>query len=275
MHKPTLGFIGAGNMARSLIGGLITDGFPPGNIYASDRTQEQLDALKQHFAIETVSDNIDVAEKADALVLAVKPHVVHDVATQIADTIAERDIVVISIAAGIREADLEHWIGADTAIVRAMPNTPALVQSAATALHANPGVSDEQRDLAESILRAVGLTLWLDDEALMDTVTALSGSGPAYFFLIMEILESAAVDLGLDSHAARLLTMQTAFGAAKMALESTEDAAVLRQRVTSPGGTTERALGILDAGDLRALITAAIRAAHDRSRELAEQLGRA
>jgi pyrroline-5-carboxylate reductase len=274
MHKSTLGFIGAGNMARSLIGGLISDGFPPGNIRASDASPEQLNRLQEHFPIETVSDNISVAEQADTLVLAVKPDVIHEVATQIADTVAARGRVVISIAAGIRVRDLEHWLGTHTAIVRAMPNTPALVQSGATALYANPRVSEEGRDLAESILRAVGLTLWLEDEALMDTVTALSGSGPAYFFLIMEILESAGIDLGLDPPTARLLTMQTALGAAKMALESSEDVAILRQRVTSPGGTTERALGILEEGDLRALITAAVRTAHDRSRELADKLGR-
>lgn len=274
MRETNLGFIGAGNMARSLIGGLIADGFPPANIHVSDTNPEQLERLAEHFSVATSSDNSAVADKADALVLAVKPHVIHEAATQVAGSVAQRQSLVISIAAGIRAADLEHWIGADSAIVRTMPNTPALVQSGATALFANPRVTDTQRDLAESILRAVGLTLWLDDESLMDAVTALSGSGPAYFFLIMEILESAGVDLGLDPRDARLLTMQTAFGAAKMALESSEDAAVLRQRVTSPGGTTERALGILEDGDLRALITKAVRGAYNRSRELAEQLGR-
>jgi len=157
--------------------------------------------------------------------------------------------------------------------VRCMPNTPALVQSGATALYANEQVSNEQKDLAETILRAVGLVLWVKDEALMDAVTALSGSGPAYFFLVIEALQETGTALGLDEKTARLLALQTAFGAAKMALESSEDASVLRQRVTSPGGTTEKALAVLEAGGIRALFNDALTAARDRSRELAQQLG--
>jgi pyrroline-5-carboxylate reductase len=161
----------------------------------------------------------------------------------------------------------------DTAIVRTMPNTPALVQSGATALFANPAVSEEQRNLAESVMRAVGLTLWVDDEDLMDAVTALSGSGPAYFFLFMEALQDAGTDLGLPVETARLLTLQTAFGAAKMALESTEDAAALRQRVTSPGGTTECALDYLRQHGFEETVLGALRAAAERSHELAAKFG--
>jgi pyrroline-5-carboxylate reductase len=174
----------------------------------------------------------------------------------------------------VREPDLQRWLGGGLAIVRAMPNTPALVQSGATALCANSHVTAEQRNRAESILRAVGMTLWLKDEAQMDAVTALSGSGPAYFFLIMEALEAAGVHLGLDAADARLLTLQTAFGAAKMALESQEDAAVLRARVTSKGGTTEQALQVLEAGGLPKLLDKAVAAACERSRELAALLGK-
>ncbi len=205
--------------------------------------------------------------------LAVKPQVIRTVASEISAAVQARHPLIISIAAGIRSADLDRWLGGNTAVVRCMPNTPALVQSGATALIANARVSDEQRNLAESILRAVGLTLWLDDEQLMDAVTALSGSGPAYFFLIMEALQAAGVQLGLPEQTAQLLTLQTAFGAAKMALESDEDAATLRRRVTSPGGTTERALQTLENGGLRELIARALTAARDRSRELADQLG--
>ena len=180
---------------------------------------------------------------------------------------------MISIAAGIREATLRDWLGAGAAIVRTMPNTPAMVQSGATALYANPAVTDEQRSIAESILRAVGIAIWVDDESLMDAVTALSGSGPAYFFLFMEALQTAGCELGLPPETARLLTLQTAFGAAKMALESTEDAATLRQRVTSPGGTTERAIAVLQDGGFEALVGKALQAAATRSRELADEFG--
>jgi pyrroline-5-carboxylate reductase len=181
--------------------------------------------------------------------------------------------LIVSIAAGVRTRNLLQWLGPDTAVVRAMPNTPALVRSGATALFPTARVSDDHRNLAESILRAVGLTLWVDREELMDAVTALSGSGPAYFFLVMEALQTAAVSAGLPRETADLLTLQTAFGAAKMALESEDDVALLRQRVTSPGGTTERALQVLEQGGLRSLFANAIEAARQRSEELAELLG--
>ncbi len=273
MDKATLSFIGGGNMARSLIGGLIADGWPAAQIHVTDPDPEQLGWLSKRFGISTGTDNSAAVDAADIVVLAVKPQLMRDVASGIAQAVKHSHPLIISIAAGIRATDLERWLGGATALVRCMPNTPALVQSGATALFANPRVTDEQRDSAESILRAVGLTLWLDNETLMDAVTALSGSGPAYFFLILESLQAAGEELGLPADAARLLALQTAFGAAKMALESDEDAATLRRRVTSPGGTTERALQVLEAGDLRGLMEKALTAARDRSRELAEQLG--
>jgi pyrroline-5-carboxylate reductase len=273
MTNHTLSFIGGGNMAHSLIGGLIADGWPADRIHVADTDADQLAQLAERFSITTSRDNPAVVADADVVVLAVKPQVIRTVASEISAAVQARQPLIISIAAGIRSADLDRWLGGNTAVVRCMPNTPALVQSGATALIANARVSDEQRDLAESILRAVGLTLWLDDEQLMDAVTALSGSGPAYFFLIMEALQAAGVQLGLPEQTAQLLALQTAFGAAKMALESDEDAATLRRRVTSPGGTTERALQTLEAGGLRELIARALTAARDRSRELADQLG--
>lgn len=274
MTHHTLSFIGGGNMARSLIGGLIADGWPVDRLRVADPNPEQCKTLASRFGIATETDNLAAAQSADVLLLAVKPQVMREVAQGLATTVQTRRPLVISIAAGIRARDLDRWLGGDCAIVRCMPNTPAMVQSGATGLFATARVTMAQRDLAESILRAVGLTLWLDDEDLMDAVTALSGSGPAYFFLIMEALQAAGVQLGLPADTARLLTLQTAFGAAKMALESDEDAGTLRQRVTSPGGTTERALQVMEVGNLRDLMQKALTAARDRSRELADQLGK-
>jgi pyrroline-5-carboxylate reductase len=268
----TLTFIGGGNMAASLIGGLIADGWSPDRIRVADPDANRLTGLAQRFPIRTSADNLEVIQGADALVLAVKPQLLGEVARQIAPAIPHQ-AVVISIAAGIRETTLRDWLGSDCAIVRCMPNTPALVQSGATALYANPQVSEAQRSLAESVLRAVGLALWVEDEALMDAVTALSGSGPAYFFLFMEALQAAGTELGLPAETARLLTLQTAFGAAKMALESRDNAATLRRQVTSPGGTTERALEVLLQENLQATVLKALQAAAARSRELAAEFG--
>ena len=274
MTDSRLAFIGGGNMARSLIGGLIADGWEPGLICVADPDERQMETLAARFPIDTTRDNQAAAEQADALVLAVKPQIIGEVARALAPAVSRQRPLVISIAAGIRETALRNWLGEDTAIVRAMPNTPALVQSGATALYANPGVSEDQRNLAESILRAVGLALWVEDEALMDAVTALSGSGPAYFFLFMEALQSAGKQLGLSEETARLLTLQTAFGASKMALESSDDAATLRRRVTSPGGTTERAIEVLQQHDFEAMVRQALEAATERSRELANEFGK-
>lgn len=273
MTNMTLAFIGGGNMAGSLVGGLIADGWDPAKITVADPDDRQLESLAARFHIATTTDNAGAAAAADIIVLAVKPQAVEGVARELADTVARRHALVVSIAAGIREADLRDWIGADTAIVRSMPNTPALVQSSASALYANSAVSEQQRDAAESILRAVGLTIWIEDEALMDAVTALSGSGPAYFFLFMEAMQDAGCELGLPQGTARLLTLQTAFGAAKMALESPEDAATLRRRVTSPGGTTERAILTFQENGLAELVSKALKAAAARSHELAREFG--
>jgi pyrroline-5-carboxylate reductase len=274
MKEANLTFIGSGNMARSLVGGLIADGCEPERIRMTDPDSGKRDQLGQTFGVRMETDNVAAVAGADALILAVKPQVVRAVASELAGAVAKHRPLVISIAAGIRESDLRRWLGGEAAIVRAMPNTPALVQSGATALFANAGVSAEQQDLAESILRAVGLTLWLDQEDQMDAVTALSGSGPAYFFLMIEALEQAGTRLGLPAETARLLALQTAFGAARMALESEEGVDRLRARVTSPGGTTERAIEVLEKEGLRDLMAHALAAAWTRSRELAEELGK-
>jgi pyrroline-5-carboxylate reductase len=272
MTETTLAFIGGGNMAASLIGGLIADGWKPANIRVADTDTGRLERLSERFAVATMPDNLEAAEQADAIVLAIKPQVVKPVAQQLATLVETRQPLIISIAAGIREASLRHWLGERAAIVRTMPNTPALVQSGATALYANPNTSEDQRNIAESILRAVGVAIWVDDEALMDAVTALSGSGPAYFFLFMEAMQAAGRELGLPEKTARLLTLQTAFGAAKMALESSEDVASLRERVTSPGGTTERAIQSFQADGLETLVRKALKAAAERSSVLGNEL---
>ena len=270
-----IAFIGAGNMAGALIGGLIADGVPPERLLAADPSADKCQALAAATGIRTLADNRAAAAEADTLVLAVKPQVLKDVATGLAEIVSQRRPLVISIAAGIRSASLQRWLGGDVALVRTMPNTPAMVQAGATVLFATPGVSEVQRERAESLMRAVGLTQWVDDEDLIDAVTALSGSGPAYFFLVMEALEDAARELGLAPEAARLLTLQTAFGAARMALESSDPPATLRRNVTSPGGTTERALGVLEDGGIRDLFSRALKAARQRSIELSKDLGNA
>ena len=274
MNDASLTFIGGGNMADSLVGGLIADGWDPARIRVADTDPGQRERMAARHQVATSPDNIQAITDADVVLIAVKPQVMAGVAQSIAAAVAQQRPLVISIAAGIRERTLRAWLGEDTAIVRAMPNTPALVQSGATGLYANPGVSEQQRSLAESILRAVGLTIWVEDETLMDAVTALSGSGPAYFFLFMEALADAGTELGLPADTARLLALQTAFGAARMALESSEDAAALRRHVTSPGGTTEAAIGILQQGGFEALVKRALEGAADRSRELAGEFGK-
>lgn len=273
MKDKTIAFIGCGNMGRCLIGGLILDGYPCDRLRAADPDPQQLDLLSQRFPVPNSTDNHEAITGADVVVFAVKPQVMKAAATELAEDLQSPRPLVITIAAGICTRALSHWLGEGVPIVRAMPNTPALVGSGAAALYAMANVSKAQREIAESILRAVGLTVWIEDERLMDAVTAVSGSGPAYFFLIMELIENAAVELGLPRDTARLLILQTAFGAAKMALESSTDAASLRVQVTSPGGTTEQALQVFQESGLDRIVSQALRAAKTRSEEMAEALG--
>ncbi len=273
MNSLNISFIGAGNMARSLISGLLADGRNPATIWISDRNEGQRLQLEQQFKLHTTASNIEATDNSDIVILAVKPQVIQSVCTELSESVQQKKPLVISIAAGIREQDINRWLGGNVAIVRAMPNTPSLIQTGATALYANTLVTAAQRNSAETILRAVGLTLWINDEEMMHAVTALSGSGPAYFFLFIEAMEEAARNLGLADETARLLALQTAFGATKMALESDENCATLRQRVTSPGGTTEQGIRAFEAGGLRQLVATALNAAANRSDELAEELG--
>jgi len=278
MTDPIITFIGAGNMTRSLIGGLITNGFEKSHIWATDSDTQKCHQIKEIFNINSSADNEQAAANADIIVLAVKPQVIGQASRALAETISasskDRKVLVISIAAGILCEDLENWLGKGTAIVRAMPNTPSLVQCGATGLYANENVSREQRDQAESILNAVGLTLWLEEEQMINAVTALSGSGPAYFFHFMEAIEAAGMQLGLTAETSRLLTLQTALGAAKMAIESPDSTATLREKVTSPGGTTERALQVLSDANMHSILEHTLRAASDRAAELSKILGK-
>jgi len=271
--RQRIGFIGGGNMTRSIIGGLITNEISPNLIKISDPDPGQRDRLVAQFGITATQENREVAEDADVVVLAVKPQVLRKATGPIGDLVRDRNLLVISIAAGVRIEDISSWLGGHTAIVRVMPNTPALVGSGASALFAPPSITEAQCDTAESILRAVGITVWLTNEDQIDTVTALSGSGPAYFFYLMEAMEATACKLGLTPKMARLLTLETAIGAARLALESSEDLSSLRKRVTSPGGTTERAIEIFDQAETDKTIERAISSAAVRSRELADILG--
>lgn len=266
-------FVGGGNMAASLIGGLLADGCAPSRLRVIEPVAERRAWLAAQFHVATLATPPAALNAQEVVLLAVKPHTVAQVARELAPLVQSARPLVLSIAAGIRCADLARWLGGGVAIVRSMPNTPALIRCGATALYAAPAVSAEQRSAAEHILRAVGLTLWLEDESLLDAVTALSGSGPAYFFLFMETLQRAGTALGLSAETARLLTLQTALGAARMALESSDPPELLRARVTSKGGTTEQAVQSLLASDLPGLVHKALTAAAQRSRELAKQFG--
>ncbi|BBP46769.1 pyrroline-5-carboxylate reductase [Thiosulfatimonas sediminis] len=266
-------FIGAGNMAKSLIGGLLASGYETQNILATDPNPEQRANLTSQFAIQTYADNGEALMHADIVVLAVKPQILRQVCAEIHDTVQASSPLIISVAAGIRTVDIERWLGGELPIVRTMPNTPALIQTGATGLFANTQVSTEQRSQAEHIMRATGLALWVAQEDQLDTVTALSGSGPAYYFLFMEAMEQAAQDLGLDAKSAHLLTMQTALGAAKMVMESQQSCAQLRANVTSPNGTTQSAIEYFEAHNLRGNVAGAMQAAHKRAQQLADELG--
>ncbi|PIE20702.1 MAG: pyrroline-5-carboxylate reductase [Neptuniibacter caesariensis] len=271
--QPILAFIGAGNMARAIIGGLINNGYPAEKIWASEPDESRLEDLKAQGLQTTTDNNIAVAA-AEIVVLAVKPQILKPVTEALAATVQAKKPLIISVAAGILSTSIDRWLGENTAIVRCMPNTPALVQTGANGLYANKQVTAQQRQQAEHVLQATGMTLWVDAESQLDAVTAVSGSGPAYYFLFMESMIAAGKKLGLTEDVATQLTLQTALGAAKMALGSDVDPAELRRRVTSPNGTTEQAIKSFIEGGLPGLVDAALQACNDRSEELAEELGK-
>lgn len=260
-------------MASSLISGLINNQYPAAKITVTDPDANILDQLKLQFAINTETSNRKAVENADVLVLAVKPQILKAVCKGISDLTINTRPLIISIAAGIRSTDINRWLGEDHSIVRCMPNTPALIQAGATGLFANTITSNEQKNIADEILSSAGITLWVNKEAQLDAVTAVSGSGPAYFFLFIEAMQAAGTQLGLDEKAAEMLAKQTALGAARMAIEGTDSPETLRKKVTSKGGTTAAALASLENNNFNHIIEVALTAARDRAAELADELG--
>jgi pyrroline-5-carboxylate reductase len=265
-----LAFIGGGNMARCLIAGARDAGVPGERIRVGEPDAERRAALAGEYGVECHADNATAVDAADVIVFAVKPQAAAGVARDVAGHIPDGSLV-ISIMAGIRRDALRRWLGDGPVIVRTMPNTPAMIGLGITALHAHPGLDDAARARADALLATAGETLWLDDESLMDAVTAVSGSGPAYCFLVLESLAAAGAAAGLDQGDARRLALQTMRGAAEMAARSGADPAELRRQVTSPGGTTEAAITVLESSGLRAAFESAVTAATARGRELADE----
>ncbi|MCK5894545.1 MAG: pyrroline-5-carboxylate reductase [Endozoicomonadaceae bacterium] len=271
MTTATLAFIGAGNMASSIIGGLISNGYDPERIIAANPGQEALQAMAARLGIKTTTSNHEAIEQADVVIFAVKPQVMKTVICALETTLQNVRPMLISVAAGVTIHSLNDWSGGGLPIIRCMPNTPALLGCGASGLYANDQVSDTHKSVADTVMKGTGITRWLETEEAIDAVTALSGSGPAYFFLLMESMINAGQQLGLTPETATALTLQTALGAARMAAEGDIDAAGLRRQVTSPGGTTEQALNRLEQGNFRELVQSAMVAANQRSCELAKQ----
>lgn len=267
-----LTFIGGGNMATALIGGLLKRGWAPHDLRVVEIDARSRERLDRDFGIPIHADIAAGVNRVDGIVLAVKPQHMREVARALAPVV--ENALVVSIAAGIRVGDLSRWLGGHQRIVRAMPNTPALALAGMTGLYAPKSVSESDRSQAEQILAAAGSTLWVDSEDRIDGVTAVSGSGPGYVFYFIESLQKAAAELGFDEEAARRLALETFKGAAKLADESTDSAATLRSRVTSKGGTTERALSELEKAGVGEAIVRAVHAAAQRSRELGDALGK-
>lgn len=258
-------------MAGALLGGLLQQGYSPAQIGVVEISAGQRDKIKHEFNLTATGELAEGVSRASVVVLAVKPQQLSTVARELAPLLS--DHLVISIAAGIRAKDISRWMGGYGRVVRAMPNTPAFVRAAVTGLYALPGVDGEGRLHAESILCAVGSVLWCEREELLDAVTAVAGSGPAYVFYFIEAVQKAGRELGLNAAQTRQLSIETVIGAAKLAIQSSEDAAVLRARVTSPGGTTERAIASLERDGVADAIIRAVNEAYQRSRELGDQLG--
>lgn len=264
-------FIGGGNMAKALLGGLIKRGYSPSKMHVVEVSQERCAELHHDFAVRASTELDAAVAHSEAIILAVKPQQLQEVATQLAPILEGQ--LIISIAAGIRTEDIARWLNSQN-VVRCMPNTPALIRSGVTALYAMPAVKPEQCNRAESVLASVGSTLWVEEEEMLDAVTAISGSGPAYVFYFIEAIQQAAYELGLDEAQARQLVLDTFIGATKLAESSKEDVATLRARVTSKNGTTERAVKTMDKLRVKQDIVDAIHAAAKRSKEMGVELGK-
>ena len=270
MENFKVAFIGGGNIAGSMIGGLIANGVEPRQLVAADPDSKQQQLIAKKYGIRVFDINHDAAKDASVIVFAVKPQQMQKVVQEISENINIKNKLILSVAAGIKLQSIENWLGQPSSVIRVMPNMPALIQAGSSALYANAHVQEKQKNTAETIMRSVGTAIWLNSEDKLDTVTALSGSGPAYFFYFMELIESRAIEMGLNKEDARLLTIETAIGSAKMALLSSSNLKTLREQVTSPGGTTEQALNIFIQGKLDELVNNAMDAAKKRSIELSE-----
>lgn len=266
-----LGFIGGGNMAAAIVGGLLRKGFLPADITVAEHSAKRRAWLVDQFGV-SVEQEAAKCLSADVIVLAVKPQQLQEALSGLPALQARQ--LVLSVAAGVRAADIGRWLRGHAAVARAMPNTPALVGEGATGLFGLPGVSEGQRAWASRIMEAVGVVVWVEEESQIDVVTAISGSGPAYVFYFIEALEQAGMELGLPAETARLLTLQTFLGAAALAMKDAAPPAELRARVTSKGGTTERGVLALEEGGIKATISRAARAAAERAREMGDLFGK-
>ena len=272
MLNKKIAFIGAGNMAKAIIGGLIAQGYDAKKITATGPRIENLQKVADEFSVNIATDNLAVACESDVIILSVKPQMLKQVATELSSSLAHKPLI-ISLAAGIATDSLQRWLNGNYPIVRSMPNTPSQVLLGATGLFANSFVNHEQKNIANTILSAVGIVSWVDQESLINAVTAVSGSGPAYYFLFMEAMIDAAMEQGLSRETATALTMQTALGAATLAAKSDLDVAELRRRVTSPKGTTEQAVLSFEKDQLRTIVKDAMQACTNRAEELSRLLG--
>lgn len=268
-HLPVIAFIGGGNMARSLIGGLIQSGAAPTSIRVAEPVEALRASLRDDFGVQVFADAEATSEGAEVWLLAVKPQVLRAVCESLATKIQAHRPLLVSIAAGITSTQIANWSGGGSAVIRTMPNTPALLGAGVTGLYANPQVNDEQRRIADAVLASAGETVWIEDETQMDAVTAVSGSGPAYVFLLAEAMQAAGEAEGLPAEAARALTVQTLLGAARMLTHDDTPAAELRRRVTSPNGTTQAAITQFEADGFRDIVRRAVHAARRRGIELA------
>jgi len=270
--SPSIGFIGAGNMASAIIGGMLDNGFQAGNIWVSAPDDNHLQSLRTRFGVSITTDNRYCAQQSDIVVLAVKPQVMATVCQDIAPVVQNTRPVMVSIAAGLTAETLDQWLGGGLPVVRVMPNTPSLVGKGAAGLYANAQVNPEQKGAVLAVFESIGQALWVDSEDQLHGITALSGSGPAYFFLILEALEQAATEAGIEASTARTMAIQTMAGAAEMAGRSEHDPGQLKRNVMSPGGTTEQAINALEKGGLRDLVKTAFNAAYERSQDMSKEL---
>ncbi len=271
MSTFTTAFVGAGNMASSIIGGLLAGGFDADSISAANPSEEPLNALRKLGLSVLGNDNSAIAGPADVVVLAVKPQIIRGVCEALAPVMREGQLVM-SVAAGVAADSLDRWLGGRADVVRCMPNTPSQLGAGASGLFAHSSVSELNRERAETVMRAVGVVEWVDSESLLHAVTAIAGSAPAYFFQFMEAMIAEGTRMGLDPDSARTLCAQTCIGAGRMLAEGDLDAAELRRRVCSPRGATERAVASFTASDLDSIVSKAMRACYARSEEMAREL---